>query len=59
MYVFGKLSDTEKVIIEIGTGYYVEKDIASSKEFFTKKVKFVTEQVGHIFLNTTNTNFLS
>ena len=25
MYVPGKLSDTEKVVVEIGTGYYVEK----------------------------------
>jgi prefoldin alpha subunit len=45
MYVFGKLSDTDKVIVEIGTGYYVEKDIPSSRDYFTKKVKYVTEQV--------------
>jgi prefoldin subunit 5 len=32
-------------IIDIGTGYYVEKDIAASKEYFSKKVKFVTEQM--------------
>jgi prefoldin alpha subunit len=32
-------------VIDIGTGYYVEKDIAASKEYFNKKVKYVTEQM--------------
>ena len=27
------------------TGYYVEKDVESAKEYFTKKVKYVTEQM--------------
>ena len=26
-------------------GYYVEKDVESAKEYFTKKVKYVTEQM--------------
>ena len=26
-------------------GYYVEKDVDSAKEYFTKKVKYVTEQM--------------
>merc|ERR1712179_825309 len=34
MYVPGQLTDPEKVIVDIGTGYYVEKD-----------VKYVTEQM--------------
>ena len=45
MYVPGKLSEPEKVIVDIGTGYYVEKDLKSSKEYFSKKVKYVTEQM--------------
>merc|ERR1711981_1554467 len=45
MYVPGKLSEPEKVIVDIGTGYYVEKDIETSKEYFSKKVKYVTEQM--------------
>jgi hypothetical protein len=35
-------------LIDIGTGYYVEKDLAASKEYFNKKVKFVTEQMEKI-----------
>merc|ERR1712156_678656 len=45
MYVPGKLSDPEKVIVDVGTGYYIEKDTDSAKEYFTKKVKYVTEQM--------------
>ena len=45
MYVPGKLSNTEKVIVDIGTGYYVEKDVKGAKNYFDKKVKYVTEQM--------------
>lgn len=45
MYVPGKLTDPEKVIVDVGTGYYVEKDIPAAKEYFSKKVKYVTEQM--------------
>ena len=45
MYVPGKLTDPEKVIVEIGTGYYVEKDIPAAREYFANKVKYVTEQM--------------
>merc|ERR1712038_124161 len=45
MYVPGKLSDSVKVIVEIGTGYYVEKDVPATREYFAGKVKYVTEQM--------------
>ena len=45
MYVPGNLNDPEKVVVDVGTGYYVEKDIDSAKEYFTKKVKYVTDQM--------------
>jgi len=48
MYVPGQISDAEKLLIDIGTGYYVEKDIAGTKDYFTRKVKFVTEQMEKI-----------
>ncbi|XP_030751971.1 prefoldin subunit 5 [Sitophilus oryzae] len=48
MYVPGKLVDTNNVIIDIGTRYYVEKDIAAAKDYFQRKVKFVTEQMEKI-----------
>lgn len=45
MYVPGQLSDPDKVLVDVGTGYYVEKDIGSAKEYFNKKVKYVTDQM--------------
>ncbi|XP_001608297.1 prefoldin subunit 5 [Nasonia vitripennis] len=48
MYVPGKLVDTEKVLIDIGTGYYAEKNIPDAKEYFKRRVVFVTEQMEKI-----------
>lgn len=48
MYVPGKLYDTNKLIIDIGTRYYVEKDNKAAKDYFQRKVKFVTEQMEKI-----------
>lgn len=48
MYVPGKIQDTEKVVIDIGTGYYVEKDLDSAKDYFKRKVEFVSEQIEKI-----------
>jgi prefoldin alpha subunit len=48
MYVPGKVKDTENVIVDIGTGYYVEKDLESAKDYFKRKVEFVSEQIEKI-----------
>ncbi|RAO65639.1 uncharacterized protein BHQ10_001651 [Talaromyces amestolkiae] len=39
LYVKGKLADREKVIVDVGTGFYVEKTTAKAIEFYNKKVK--------------------
>ncbi|XP_072929264.1 prefoldin subunit 5 [Epargyreus clarus] len=48
MYVPGTLMDTDNVIIDIGTGYYAQKDIEGAKDYFKRKVQFVTEQMEKI-----------
>lgn len=48
MYVPGRLYDTNKLIIDVGTRYYVEKDSKAAKDYFQRKVKFVTEQMEKI-----------
>ena len=40
MYVPGTLVQPEKVIVDVGTGYYVEKDITAAKDYFQRKVIF-------------------
>lgn len=48
MYVKGVVNDIDKFIIDIGTGYYVEKDITTSKDYFKRKVDYVQEQMDKI-----------
>ncbi|CRK92358.1 CLUMA_CG005933, isoform A [Clunio marinus] len=48
MYVPGKIKDIDNVIVDIGTGYYIEEDRASAKDYFKRKVDFVSEQMDKI-----------
>lgn len=48
MYVKGIVNDIDKFVIDIGTGYYVEKDITTSKDYFKRKVDYVQEQMDKI-----------
>ncbi|ORX61901.1 prefoldin, alpha subunit [Hesseltinella vesiculosa] len=45
LYVPGKLSNVEKVIVDIGTGYYVEKSIDDASKFYNEKVNYVKENL--------------
>lgn len=47
-YVPGRIKDIENVVIDIGTGYYVEKDRESAKDYFKRRVEFVGEQIDKI-----------
>ncbi|KAL4655510.1 prefoldin subunit 5 [Arapaima gigas] len=48
MYVPGKLNDVERVLVDVGTGYYVEKNVSDAKEFFKRKIDFLTKQIEKI-----------
>ncbi|KAL2122378.1 hypothetical protein VTJ04DRAFT_2833 [Mycothermus thermophilus] len=39
LYVKGKLSDPDRVLVDVGTGFYVEKSTASAAEFYESKIK--------------------
>lgn len=39
LYVKGQLVDREKVLVDVGTGFYVEKTAAKAIEFYDDKVK--------------------
>lgn len=39
MYVPGQLASTEKVIVDVGTGYYVEKNHEDAIKFYEGKVQ--------------------
>ncbi|OJJ83575.1 prefoldin subunit 5 [Aspergillus glaucus CBS 516.65] len=39
LYVKGRLADREKVLVDVGTGFYVEKTTAKAIEFYNIKIK--------------------
>ncbi|KAJ2865637.1 subunit of tubulin prefoldin [Coemansia aciculifera] len=41
LYVPGKLSNIDSVVIDIGTGYYVEKPKADAVTYYTSKMDYV------------------
>lgn len=48
MYVTGKLVDTNNVLVDIGTGYYAGKSMDDAKEYFIRRMDYVTEQMEKI-----------
>ncbi|KAF9997676.1 subunit of tubulin prefoldin [Modicella reniformis] len=48
LYVPGKLTNVEKVIVDIGTGYYVEKTVEDAVKFYNSKVDFVKQNLDKI-----------
>ena len=48
MYVPGKLTNPGKVVVDIGTGYYVEKNSKDAQDYFNRKVKYVTENMERV-----------
>ncbi|CAO2650382.1 Nn.00g016740.m01.CDS01 [Neocucurbitaria sp. VM-36] len=45
LYVPGKLTDHEHVLVDVGTGFFVEKDIPGAKDFYERKVKDLGESL--------------
>ena len=44
MYVPGTLVECEKVVVDVGTGYYVEKDVKAAKDYFSRKVGWLRKK---------------
>ncbi|KAI8607356.1 Prefoldin [Chytriomyces sp. MP71] len=41
LYVPGTLANVDKVIVDVGTGYFVDKSIPDAKDFYKAKVGFL------------------
>lgn len=48
MYVPGRIANGKSVILDIGTGYYIQKDIEGAKDYFKRKVNFIEEQIDKV-----------
>ncbi|KAJ3017995.1 UNVERIFIED_CONTAM: subunit of tubulin prefoldin [Siphonaria sp. JEL0065] len=45
LYVPGTLANVDKVIVDIGTGYMIDKSIPDAKDFYKTKVGFLRENL--------------
>lgn len=45
LYVPGKITNADKVIVDVGTGYYVEKSTKQAEQMYSDKVKYVGENL--------------
>ncbi|OQE38014.1 hypothetical protein PENCOP_c009G08017 [Penicillium coprophilum] len=45
LYVKGRLTDREKVLVDVGTGFYVEKTAPKAVAFYDEKVKGLEENL--------------
>jgi len=45
LYAAGNLTEDNRVLIDIGTGYYVEKTINEASLYFKRKIDFISKQI--------------
>ena len=45
MYVPALIKDNNEFVVDIGTGYYVQKNTKAANDYFKRKVQFLTEQI--------------
>jgi len=48
LYVPGQLADTNTVIVDVGTGFYVEKSTAEAIKFYNGKVDDLSKNLGDL-----------
>lgn len=45
LYVPGELADVETVMVDVGTGYFVEKSVKDATDFYKRKVDFLKQNL--------------
>jgi prefoldin alpha subunit len=50
MYAMGEMVDGEKVLVDIGTGFFVEKTMEDAKNFVERKKDYVKKQIAGLDL---------
>lgn len=45
MYIRAELSNPDRMLVEMGTGYFAEISREKAAEFFERKKKYITQQV--------------
>ena len=45
LYVTGEMVNRDRVLVDVGTGYFVEQSVARAQTFFQKRINQMTEQL--------------
>ena len=45
LYVPGRLSNVKTVMVDVGTGYFVEKEVQAARDFLQAKLKMVSDSI--------------
>lgn len=45
MYVNGTIVDNDRFLIDIGTGYYIERNREATIDYFKRKVEFLSKEI--------------
>jgi prefoldin alpha subunit len=48
MYIPGKLANIRNVLVDVGTGYYVEKPIPDAKKYIDTKITYLGDNIDNI-----------
>mmetsp|Transcript_6498 Transcript_6498/g.11274 ORF Transcript_6498/g.11274 Transcript_6498/m.11274 type:complete len:167 (+) Transcript_6498:62-562(+) len=48
LYVDGKMTGSQKVLVDVGTGYFIEMHVDKAKSYCERRVKMLSEQVAKV-----------
>ncbi len=48
MYIAGELASTKSVLVDVGTGYFVQKKIPDAKKYLNGKVDMLRDQLENV-----------
>eukprot|EP00927_Polykrikos_kofoidii_P061402 TRINITY_DN56239_c0_g1_i1.p1 TRINITY_DN56239_c0_g1~~TRINITY_DN56239_c0_g1_i1.p1 ORF type:complete len:194 (+),score=52.72 TRINITY_DN56239_c0_g1_i1:86-583(+) len=48
LYVDGKMSNTNTVTVDVGTGYFIEMSVPKAKDFLNRRTKMLSENAGKV-----------
>jgi len=48
LYIKGKISKTDTVLVDVGTGYFIEMSLDDGKDYTQRKVKDIEDKSGQI-----------
>eukprot|EP00291_Cryptomonas_curvata_P013487 CAMPEP_0172183248 /NCGR_PEP_ID=MMETSP1050-20130122/18874_1 /TAXON_ID=233186 /ORGANISM="Cryptomonas curvata, Strain CCAP979/52" /LENGTH=109 /DNA_ID=CAMNT_0012856833 /DNA_START=175 /DNA_END=500 /DNA_ORIENTATION=- len=51
LYVKGTLAETDRVLVDVGTGYFVEKAVPDADDYLKRKVGYLTDNLERLEAN--------